>query len=109
MSEPTEAYPNGLPADGFLNFNRIFGEGVLAFDADGTSTSLSASDLGMREGFDWSKAGDGKLPPKFDSYRAADMSESDRRKTQYLYLTIGFVFTLLGNVLVQLLIMYLRK
>lgn len=38
-----------------------------------------------------------------------DRSESDRRKTQYLYLTIGFVFTLLGNVLVQLLIMYLRK
>ena len=38
-----------------------------------------------------------------------DHSESDRRKTQYLYLTIGFVFTLLGNVLVQLLIMYLRK
>lgn len=38
-----------------------------------------------------------------------DRTESDRRKTQYLYLTIGFVFTLLGNVLVQLLIMYLRK
>ena len=38
-----------------------------------------------------------------------DRSESDRRKTQYLYLTIGFVFTLLGTVLVQLLIMYLRK
>ncbi len=38
-----------------------------------------------------------------------DRSESDRRKTQYLYLTIGFVFTLLGNVLVQLLIIYLRK
>ncbi len=35
--------------------------------------------------------------------------ESDRRGTQFLFLTVGFLFTLGGNLLVQLLLAYLRK
>lgn len=74
-TEPTEMYPDGIPHGTTLNLRKAFGEGVLAFDAKGNSRIMTATDLGLHEGFDWKAMNPQATATTYEKFKPAELAD----------------------------------
>lgn len=74
LYEPTEALPNGIPAEALVNIDRTLQEAVFA-STKGIrgGQMLSAEELGMRQGLVDANFGGGTAPLQFDTYQPAQV------------------------------------
>jgi hypothetical protein len=77
MIEPTEGFPNGIPANTILQISRRIQEGVFALNSKGQGTMLTAGNLGLRLGYNPPPGMPVTVNKDFVRYMLAELTEVD--------------------------------